>query len=183
MLRNMETADTEALKRWAAIKEFLHILVDLPCIAVGLAVCCTWRMPIIVWRFFQLAVSAPVRSQAGLRSLPWAEFATLFIDIPAIALSPFALATWRIYPTWLAAKQVYAFEKGTSRHDNKGWSQQRFRRAQEATLRSAIVANGLYVTTTLSPPPSHFCFWSTRGTLEPPLPKKKGEKIKSIREG
>jgi hypothetical protein len=37
--------------------------------------------------------------QSKLRSLPWEELMYVFADIPALLMAPFALFTWRIFPT------------------------------------------------------------------------------------
>ena len=82
----------------------------------------------MVVRFYHLAIGADTRSQSKLRLLPWTEFATIFADVPVIVLSPFALATWRIYPTWLAASQVYAIGHNPANRAGRPFA---YRREQE----------------------------------------------------
>lgn len=99
LIHKLETAATDYAVRKAMVIEFLNLLVDLPCITLALALCCTWRVP---WIFSRAAFIWNVDSDIDrrinrLRSLPFHELWLLVLDVPVIAAALVCTALpWRL---------------------------------------------------------------------------------------
>lgn len=104
MIRKIRESKSDAAARGRCVKEFFHILLDLPCIAVAAALLCTWRLPFLASRFCRIfrgetfddsGRRGPV-DQDSMRGLPWAElYALIFHDIWVLVTLPFCLLPWR----------------------------------------------------------------------------------------
>lgn len=54
LLRKLRHTTNDYEARARVVIEFFHILVDIPCIVVGVAMMCTWRLPWFVLRVYKV---------------------------------------------------------------------------------------------------------------------------------
>lgn len=85
LLDHLNNSTSESGARSHVVKEFLHILVDIPCFITGAALCCTWRLPFLVSQSRNIVQGFPQQrfDHNKLRWLPFAQFGIFLCDIPA----------------------------------------------------------------------------------------------------
>ena len=129
-------------RRWVCIKEFLWLMLDIPTAAVALAVCFTpTRGPLLVRRLWHLiGCKENTKHDIGGQNeviwnaytLSWKYlFGFIFIDVPTLAIAPFALLTHRM-AFFLTDMKHFTFLKESTttrtlgrvkdwRQENDGW--------------------------------------------------------------
>ena len=86
-------------RRRAALRELTYAVADLASIAVGAALCLTWRGPQLAWRLWCLGHSAPAVAR---RKAVWGLVPMLLrdvMDVPCLLMGLFVVVTlWRLAP-------------------------------------------------------------------------------------
>eukprot|EP00041_Stephanoeca_diplocostata_P036326 m.1319349 g.1319349 ORF g.1319349 m.1319349 type:complete len:1779 (+) comp24844_c0_seq1:205-5541(+) len=93
LLERMRKSKSDFSARGNVVAEFLHILVDIPCFLLGVAMCCTWRLPFMLSQCMDVVHNFPRErfDHNELRWIPIAQFGIFLYDIPAIVCLGFCV--------------------------------------------------------------------------------------------
>ena len=91
-------------KQGFCVKQFFYLVfLDLPSFVLGLALCCTWRLPFLFRDLYKGKFhdgrgdtnDDPAYTIMRYQCLPWWHLGQFFHDIPVIVCLPFALLPWQ----------------------------------------------------------------------------------------